>query len=292
LSTLLAAEAPPLKVLSLSLPSTQLRVGAAGSGELAIVVPATISLVEDWEAMTRFLGRRFHAVFFELPGHGGSVAYEEPFSSRLVARTVLEVADAFGAETFTLVGFSFGGLLALRALQAARERVRRVALLSPFVGSEALKRSAAETVMLRATVAALEPEFARRGMLAVLRNPATVAVVDWYMRTVGGFETSADLSERLRGFSASTLDVFLAQVREVLTTPSSDLAGPFDAPCLFGMSRYDPLLDFATTQRFVREQFPRATEVVWDWPYHAPPTPLTLTDYERDHRALLEFDRD
>ncbi|MBC7266607.1 MAG: alpha/beta hydrolase [Coriobacteriia bacterium] len=291
MSTLPAADAPPLEALPLALPSTTLRVGAAGAGELAIIVPATISLVEDWEAMTRFLGRRFRAVFFELPGHGGSSAYKEPFSSRLVAQTVVELADAFQAETFTLVGFSFGGLLALRTLQAAKVRVKRVALLSPFVGNTALKRSAAETAMLRATVAALEPEFARRGMLAVLRNPATVAVVDWYMRTVGGFETSADLSARLRGFLASTLDVFLAQVREVLTTPFEDLAGPFDVPCLFGMSRHDPLLDFASTQRFVREQFSWVSEVVWDWPYHAPPKPLTLADYDRDHRALLDFDR-
>lgn len=262
----------------------------AGDGELAVIVPATISLVEDWEAMTRFVGRRFRAVFFELPGHGGSRPYVGPFSSGLVAQTVLEIADALGAETFTLVGFSFGGLLALRTLQRAPHRVRRVALLSPFVGSDGLKRSSTETAMLRATVAALEPELARRGMLAVLRSPATVAVVDWYMRSVGGFETSADLSARLRGFTASTLDVFLAQVREVLTTSADDLAGPFEAPCLFGMSRNDPLLDFETSRRFVRAQFARVEEVVWDWLYHAPPKPLALADYDRDHRALLEFD--
>lgn len=283
-------DAPQLEVASLPLPSTTLRVGVAGKGELAIIVPATISLVEDWEAMTRFVGRRFRAVFFELPGHGGSQPYAEPFSSGLVAQTVLEVADAFGAESFTLIGFSFGGLLALRTLQRAAHRVRRVALLSPFVGSDGLKRSSTETAMLRATVAALEPELARRGMLAVLHNPATVAVVDWYMRSVGGFETSADLSERLRGFTASTLDVFLAQVREVLTTSTANLAGPFEAPCLFGMSRNDPLLDFETSRRFVREQFARVEEAVWDWPYHAPPRPLALADYDRDHRALLEFD--
>lgn len=291
MSTLPATDAPPLEIVSLQLPSTTLRAGAAGEGELAIIVPATISLVEDWEAMTRFVGRRFRAVFFELPGHGGSRPYTEPFSSGLVAQTVLEVADALSARSFTLVGFSFGGLLALRALQRAAHRIRRVALLSPFVGSEGVKRSGAETTMLRATVAALETEFARRGMLAVLRNSATVAVVDRYMRSVGGFETSADLSVRLRGFTASTLDVFLAQVREVLATPGEDLAGPFDTPCLFGMSRNDPLLDFETSRRFVRAQFARVEEVVWDWPYHAPPEPLTLADYDRDHQALLEFDR-
>ncbi|MCX8007745.1 MAG: alpha/beta hydrolase, partial [Coriobacteriia bacterium] len=170
-----AADTPELKVLSLDLPSTTLRVGAAGAGELAVIVPATISLVEDWEAMTRFVGRRFRAVFFELPGHGGSTAYREPFTSAAVSRTVLEIADELGEERFTLVGFSFGGLLALRTLQVARGRVRRVALLSPFVGNVALKRSAAETAMLRATVAALEPEFARRGTLALLHSPATVS---------------------------------------------------------------------------------------------------------------------
>lgn len=283
------ATAPPLKITRIRLPSTTLRVGIAGDGPPVIMVPATISLIEDWASMVQFVGQRYTAHFFELPGHGGSDAFDGPFSSDRVAQTVGELADAIGADRFTLIGFSFGGLLTLKTLRLLEDRIDRVVLLSPFVSHKALRHSPTKLAILRNTLVALRPEFARRGMLAVLHNPTTVAVMDWYMRQVGKFETAADLRARLAGFSASTLDVFIAQVNEVLTTDESDVAGPFDVPCMFGMSEFDPMLDFDITREFVRSQFKDVTEEVWDWPYHAPPVPLTFDDYNRDYHATLDW---
>lgn len=280
---------PRITTRRVSLPSTTLRVGTAGEGPPMIMVPATISLIEDWAPMIQFVAQRYTAHFFELPGHGGSDAYPGSFGSDRVAHTVGELADELGAERFTLVGFSFGGLLTLKTLKVLEQRIDRVVMLSPFVSHRALRHSPAKLSILRNTLKLLQPEFARRGMLAVLRNPQTVALMDWYMRQIGKFETSADLQERLSGFSASTLDVFINQVSEVLTTAEADVSGPFGVPCLFGMSEFDPMLDFATTREFVRAQFADVTELVWDWPYHAPPVPLTFADYNRDYAELLDW---
>lgn len=253
------------------------------------MVPATISLIEDWAPMIQFIGQRHAAYFFELPGHGGSTPFQGGYTAEKVAETIGHLADAIGAEKFTLLGFSFGGLLTLKALQRHADRVDRVVLFSPFVTNRALRHSPAKMALLHSTIAFLRPEFARRGMLHVLRNPATVTIIDWYMRFVGKFETTADLSERLSGFSASTLDVLLAQVAHILGAKEADVAGPFSAPCLFGMSVNDPMLDFRPTAQFVHSHFSDVTEVRWDWHYHAPPTPWTLDDYNRDFAELLDW---
>lgn len=281
-------DAPALQIRQFDLPLTSLRVGVAGEGPPVIMVPATISLIEDWSSLIQFIGKRFTAHFFELPGHGGSTPFVEGYSAERVAETIGHLADAIGAERFILLGFSFGGLLTLKTLKMHEPRIDRVVLLSPFVSHRALRHSPTKLAMLRSTIAALKPELARRGMLSLLRSPATVSLIDWYMRDVGKFETAADLGKRLSGFSASTLDVLLAQVGQILTTDGEDLAGPFDAPCLFGMSVNDPMLDFGITEAFVQAQFPNLTEERWDWPYHAPPRPLTVEEYTSDFAALLD----
>jgi len=284
-----STDAPELHVRQFDLPLTSLRVGIAGDGPPVIMVPATISLIEDWSSLIQFIGKRFTAHFFELPGHGGSTPFADGYSAERVAETIGHLADAIGAEQFTLLGFSFGGLLTLKALKMHESRIDRVVLFSPFVTRRALLHSPAKLAALRGTILALKPELARRGMLWMLHNPATVSIIDRYMRDIGKFETAADLCKRLSGFSASTLDVLLAQVGQILTTDGEDLAGPFDAQCLFGMSVNDPMLDFEITERFVRAQFPNMTEERWDWPYHAAPRPLTVEEYTRDFAALLDW---
>ena len=281
--------APELHVRQFDLPLTSLRVGIAGDGPPVIMVPATISLIEDWSTLIQFIGKRFTAHFFELPGHGGSTPFADGYSGERVAETIGHLADAIGAETFTLLGFSFGGLLTLKALKMHEPRIERVVLFSPFVSRRALRHSPAKLALLRSTILALKPEFARRGMLSLMRNPATVSIIDWYMRDIGKFETAADLSKRLSGFSASTLDVLLAQVDQILTTDGEDLVGSFNVPCLFGMSVNDPMLDFEVTEKFVSDQFLNLTEERWDWPYHATPRPLTVEEYTRDFAALLDW---
>lgn len=289
MTTPTTSDVPTLEVRQYDLPLTSLRVGVAGSGPPVIMVPATISLIEDWSTLIQFIGQRYTAHFFELPGHGGSTPFDGGYSAEKVAETVGHLADAIGAERFSLLGFSFGGLLTLKALKRHADHIDRVVLFAPFVTHRALRHSPAKLALLKSTIVALRPELARRGMLSLLKNPSTVSLIDWYMRSVGKFETAADLSERLSGFSASTLDVLLSQVEHILSAQDADVAGPYDVPCMFGMSVNDPMLDFQVTSEFVHAQFPDVHEVRWDWPYHATPRPLTVEEYNADFTPLLEW---
>ena len=240
--------------------------------------------------MIEFVGQHYRAHFFEMPGHGGSSPLEEGFSSVRLSGVIGDFADHLGIEDFALLGFSFGGILTLRALQGLGDRVNRVGLLSPCVSKRALTRPPLDRALVSAIVSALGHRMPRNAVARLLGNESAVRLFAWFMQEVGGFESPTDIRERLMGFSASTLDVLVSQVREILTVTDEDLAGPYPQPCFFGMSDFDPLLDYAVTERFVRANFADLVVETFDWEYHAPPEPLTFDDYVRDYTPLLEAD--
>ena len=123
----------------IELPNTRLHYVKTGTGPPLVIVPATVSLISQWLPLAQFMGQRFTSYFFELPGHGGSTPYPENFESRMVPYTVEAFVDALGHETFNLMGFSFGGLLALTTLTEFSKRVDNVILVSPLVDSDALR---------------------------------------------------------------------------------------------------------------------------------------------------------
>lgn len=284
------SSSPPVTIHQADLALTSLRYASCGDGPPLIIVPATISLIEDWTPMIGFLGQHYRAYFFEMPGHGGSSPLEEGFSSVRLSSVIGDLADHLEIEDFALLGFSFGGILALRALQELGTRVNKVGLLSPCVSNRALKRPPLDRALVSAMVAALGHSVPRNVLARLLASESSVKMLVWFMQEVGGFESPTDIRSRLMGFSTSTLDVLVSQVREILTVTEQDLAGPYAQPCFFGMSELDPLLDYGLTERFVRSNFEDIVVETFDWSYHAPREPLTFDDYVRDYTPLLEAD--
>lgn len=280
----------PVTIHQAELPSTSLRYAECGDGPSLIIVPATISLIEDWTPMVQFVAQCYRTYFFEMPGHGGSAPLEEGFTSTRLAGVIGELADHVGAERFGLLGFSFGGILALRALQAHGDRVSKVGLLSPCVSNRALTRPSLDRALVSTVTAVLERRLPRHTAVRLLASERAVRLFVWFMQDIGGFESPTDLRARLMSYSESTIRVLAAQVREVLTVTEEDLAGPYSLPCFFGMSRFDPLLDYTMTERFARANFTDLVVETFDWAYHAPPVPLTFDDYVRDYTSLLAAD--
>lgn len=278
---------PPIEIAQASLPLTSLQYARSGDGPPLIMVPATISEIVDWQELVRFVGQRYSAHFFELPGYGGSTPFEEPFSSGQVARTVIDLADHLGFDKFTLMGFSFGGVFAFKTLRDFGDRVDNVVLLSPCVSQRALQHSKAGRLAIRVLTEALRSDRAREGMLKLMHDPRLVDALVWFMTSVGGYETNADLRARLLGFSKETLDVLVGQVREIISVEVEDLGGPYPHPCFFAMSRNDPLLDYDFTEMFVKSRFSDLIVEAFDFDYHCPPEPFTFAQLDADYRALL-----
>lgn len=132
---MLNSQPAPSKTYFLDMPLARLHVLETGEGEPLIMVPATISELENWRTLAQFMAQWFRVYFFELPGHGGSEPFRDGFSSRKVAELVGQLADHLGCQRFNLMGFSFGGILALRTFQLLSHRIDRMILIAPLPGT-------------------------------------------------------------------------------------------------------------------------------------------------------------
>src|SRR4030095_5437920 len=126
------------KTYFMELHLARLHVLEAGQGEPLIMVPATISELENWRTLAQFMAQWFHVYFFELPGHGQSEPFRDGFSSQKVARLVAQLADELGYQRFNLMGFSFGGILAMQTFKLLSHRIDRMILIAPCLGHRAL----------------------------------------------------------------------------------------------------------------------------------------------------------
>ena len=267
--------APNPKYEQIRLPRTKLHCVTCGEGPPLIIVPATVSLISQWMPLAQFMGLHFKATFFELPGHGGSSPYSFPFSSHAVPQTVEALIDHLGYERFNLMGFSFGGLLALRTLEHLQARIENVILLSPVVSCRAVRYSRARQLLMRALAGALKRRRIRLLVHQILHSDR------WERPLLFGISAFGNIDRRiLEGKDAlrlpvSTLDVFAHTLDEILSTEY--LASvPFSMPCFFAMSIHDDLLDYELTAGIVRRQFSNLTMEKFYLPYHQPPHPPTF----------------
>ena len=101
---MLTQQSSHYKTYFIELPLSRLHVLETGKGEPLIIVPATISELENWLPLAQFMAQWFHVYFFELPGHGQSDPFCEGFSSQQVAELVGQLANKLGFDRFNLMG--------------------------------------------------------------------------------------------------------------------------------------------------------------------------------------------
>lgn len=241
-----------------------------------MIVPATVSLISQWQPLAQFMGQRHTTYFFELPGHGGSSPYPQKFESRLVPPTVAEFMDAMGHETFNLMGFSFGGLLAMRTLEELHARIQHVILLSPCVTRRALKYSTARQWGFRQASKALMSPTLQERLVALMHMGRFDRPLIFALSKVSNVEKSILRSKDALRIPQSTLDVLAHTIAEIFTQNYNSAQKPFPHSCYFGMSINDDLLEYETTLNVVRQHFPDLTIQSFTHPYHQPPEPPTF----------------
>jgi pimeloyl-ACP methyl ester carboxylesterase len=222
------------------------------------------------------MGQRFTAYFFELPGHGQSTPYPNKFESRLVPPTVAAFMDAMGHKYFNLMGFSFGGLLALRTLEILEERVERVILLSPLVSKRALLYSPVRQWGFRHASSLLKNSSVQDGLTRLMHSGRIDVPLIFAMYKVSNIEKSILESKDALRIPQSTLDVLAYTMCEIFNMEYAYAAKPFRHQCYFGMSTFDDMLDYETTLEIVRDHFVDLTVQAFSTPYHQPPEPPTF----------------
>ena len=230
-----------------SLPKTNLHYMKVGSGPPLVIVPATISLIRQWQSLAQFMGQRYTTYFFELPGHGGSSPYPEKFKSHMVPDTVANSMDAMGHETFNLMGFSFGGLLAMRTLEALQDRIDDVFLLAPCVSKRALLFSEKKQWALKCFSRALKSPAFQEHLLLMMHSGRFDRILLAAFSKMGSLDKQILKTRDVLRIPQSTVDVLAYTLQEIFAVDYSYIEKPFHQKCYFGMSINDDLLDYDTT---------------------------------------------
>lgn len=279
---------PEVTYHHIQLPKTNLHYIRCGDGPPLVMVPATISKIENWVALAQFLGQRFTVYFFELPGHGQSTPFPEPFSSAQVAETVEALINQLGHDKVSLMGFSFGGILAMTALARLQSRVEKVILLSPMLTKRALAFSKLRVATLKAVVGLLKRPRVRKGFLQLVHSPRFTRLLAASVRQIGKVENSISMSDVFQKLSDTTTEVLCYQMSESLDFEPQMQPAPFGMPCYFAMSVADPLLNFDTTLTIANKYFSQVYVDMFNFPYHQPPKALTFEELNLHYSRLLE----
>jgi len=282
------AQSPAYKTRFIDLPLSRLHVLEAGKGEPLIMVPATISELNEWRTLAQFMAQWFHVYFFELPGHGQSEPFPERFSSQKVAELVSQLADKLGYERFNLMGFSFGGILAMRTFKLLSHRIDRMILIAPCLGYRALPFSRLRLRLLYRSNRLLSHPKNQERFVNLVRNPRTISVTINVLRKIGRLEDTIPLEKKLPKTKASTISVLNAQINEILTTEFEVEPQKYDTPCYFAMSIHDPLLCFETTHQILQNHFANISALQLSYPFHQPPAPFTFEELNRDFHETVD----
>ncbi len=266
----------------IDLPIARLHVLETGKGDPLVMVPATISELEDWLSLAQFLGQWFRVYFFELPGHGKSTPFRERFSSHQVACLVEQMVDELGFDRFNLLGFSFGGILAMRTFKRLSARIDRLGLIAPCLGTRALTLSPTRQFWLQQLTKLLARPAVQARFHSLARNPRTTPILVKGLQKAGRLEETIPLQRKLGKITADTLTVVNAQVQEILTTEFEVAPIKHEVPCYFAMSIYDPLLHFDVTLNIVHDHFADVNVARLTYPFHQPPRPFTYEEFNRD----------
>lgn len=280
-------QAPEATFGDISLPDTRLHYVKAGTGAPLVIVPATVSLIRQWLPLTQFMGQRFTSYFFELPGHGGSTPYPQKFESSFIPKTVEAFVDALGYDKFNLMGFSFGGLLALRTLEHLQHRIEKVILLSPCVSYRALKWSMPRQLAFKGAIRMMKNERLLQGIHYAMNTPRLEKPLTYALSKASNVDRRILENKHALRMPLSTLDVFACTLDEIFQTEYTYPHAPFTTPCYFGMSVNDDILDYTLTEEIVRSQFRQITIQQFSHPYHQPPEPPTFDWLNREFGPFL-----
>jgi pimeloyl-ACP methyl ester carboxylesterase len=280
---------PPPTFGDISLPNTTLHYVKCGSGPPLVMVPATVSLISQWLPLAQFMGQRFTAYFFELPGHGNSSPYPVSFDSRLLPDTVKAFMNALGHQTFNLMGFSFGGLLALRTLEALQERIEKVILISPCVSKRALLYSSPRQWGFRLTCSALKSPMMQQGAVRILQSELIERPLIYALSKASKIDRAILESKDALKIPQTSLDVLAYTASEIFNLDYRYADRPFPHSCFFAMSLYDDLLDYNITLDIVRDHFDDLKVQTLTLPYHQPPEPPTFDWLNQKFGRFLDF---
>lgn len=138
-------------------------------GQLLVLLHGFLGDKADWASIVPAFEDRFRCLALDLPGHGESTIMDREACGFVeTATAIIDLVDEAGAATFSLVGYSMGGRIALYVSTIYAMRVDTLVLESASPGLRDPEQRAARRENDEALARRLETE-----------NLRTV-LVDWY----------------------------------------------------------------------------------------------------------------
>ncbi|MDH4171289.1 MAG: alpha/beta hydrolase [Acidimicrobiia bacterium] len=106
--------------------------GPADAPALVLLHGWTVTADLNWFTAYQALAEHYHVVAIDHRGHGRGIRSRAPFRLEDCADDAVAAADALGIDTFTPVGYSMGGPIALETFRRHRHRVRGLVLCATF----------------------------------------------------------------------------------------------------------------------------------------------------------------
>src|SRR5215211_6084576 len=101
-----------------------------GSGEPLVLLHGGIGASEMFAAILDELAEARRVIAVDLPGHGHTPDVDRPLRAELLADDVAALIEHLGLERADVMGYSLGGMVALRTAIQHPARVRRLVLVS------------------------------------------------------------------------------------------------------------------------------------------------------------------
>ena len=110
----------------------QLHAVAYGdAGPVLVLLHGFAGRKEVWRPVQQALAGEARSLAYDLPGHGKSLDWPEPVSSKSASRAILADLAERGIKEFHLAGHSMGGAIAALMALAEPARVRSLTLFAP-----------------------------------------------------------------------------------------------------------------------------------------------------------------
>jgi 3-oxoadipate enol-lactonase len=108
----------------------------SGNGPRLLFLNGSGATIPDAAAMLETFGRRFDVVAYEQRGIGRSGMPAGPYAMADLAAEAVGLVDHLGWATFSVMGASFGGMVAQELAVTVPERIERLALVCTSAGGK------------------------------------------------------------------------------------------------------------------------------------------------------------
>lgn len=107
-----------------------------------VLIHGFLETSETWKSFSSELAKNSRVISVDLPGHGKSDLYDEPFTMCKYAEAIKYVVDYEQIKNMFLIGHSMGGYVAMAFAENYPEKLRALSLFhsSPFADNDEKKK--------------------------------------------------------------------------------------------------------------------------------------------------------